>query len=297
MKLRNPILLRKLRTFYFRNRWTHSEIRDYLREHYDIEVSSRTLKRWKNKLSDNSWEGPISPLPPVNIKVTQEQILRICALRNKTGWGALPIKHIFKFDLSERTYTRIIKANGLSRGSKIENKRIHWVKWQRDHPDSLWQLDAHKDEDDNWLLPVIDDCSRYCFGIRKFKTMTTAGVISYLEDLFKINGVPRELLTDNGSEFGGICRTSQFDKWCERRNIKHIRSRIHKPTTTGKIERHHLTYKNEISFCNNDIEMFRYRYNHVRPHRSLHMKTPAQVYFDLQIRLKITEKKPKKKWG
>ncbi len=64
--------------------------------------------------------------------------------------------------------------------------------------------------------------------------------------------------------------------------IKHIRSRVHKPTTTGKIEGHHLTFINEIHFCGGDLEMFRYRYNHIRPHRSLFMKTPAEVYFDLQ---------------
>ena len=287
MKLRNSIITNKLRLFYFKNCWSHNEVQQYLANHYNLEVSIRTLKRWKKHLRDQFWEHPKIPTPPVpSIKATDEQILRICNLRKKTGWGALPLKNIFKFDLSESTYKRIIKANGFSRGSKIENKRIHWVKWQRDHPDSLWQLDGHKDEEGNWLLPIIDDCSRYCVGIKKFKTITTKKVTKYLEEIFKIHGVPRELLTDNGTEFGGLCRTSKFDKWCEKWNIKHIRSRVHKPTTTGKIERHHLTYKNNIKFCNGDIELFKYRYNQMRPHRSLHMKTPAQVYFDLEIRIK-----------
>jgi transposase InsO family protein len=285
MKLKNRLIINDIRKFYFENKWNHSEVQAYLRDHYNTNVCLRTLKRWKKSLINPLWEGPIKVKPPINSKVTSEQIQRICRLRQETGWGAFPIKQIFKFDLSERTHTRIIKANGLSRGSKIENQRIHWVKWQRDHPDSLWQMDGHKGVDDNWLLPVIDDCSRYCIGYRKFKTLTTVIVTSYLEDLFKIHGVPRELLTDNGVEYGGTSKNSEFDKWCKKWGIKHLRSRIHKPTTTGKIERHHLTYKNEISYCNNDIELFRYRYNQVRPHRSLHMKTPAEVYFDLQIRI------------
>jgi transposase InsO family protein len=285
MKLKNKLIIQDLRKFYFENKWEHKEVQAYLSDHYNTNICLRTLKRWKKQLIDPSWMGPIKTKPPINSKVTLSQIQRICRLRQETGWGAIPIKQIFKFDLSERTYTRLIKANGLSRGSKIENQRIHWVKWQRDHPDSMWQMDGHKDEEDNWLLPVIDDCSRYCVGYRKFKTLTTAIVTSYLEDLFKIHGVPRELLTDNGVEYGGTSKNSEFDKWCKKWGIKHLRSRIHKPTTTGKIERHHLTYKNEISYCNNDIELFRYRYNQVRPHRSLHMKTPAEVYFDLQIRI------------
>ena len=78
------------------------------------------------------------------------------------------------------------------------------------------------------------------------------------------------------------------------KRIKHIRSRVHKPTTAGKVERFHQTVQNELPYCNNDFEMFRYRYNHIRPHGSLHMKTPAEVYFSLQIRIygnQINEKK------
>lgn len=291
------MIINELRKFYFDNKWSHHEVIDYLQNHYDLAVSLRTLKRWRKSLSSPTWTGPIAPSPPPPVaKVQQEEILRICALRKKTGWGALPLKHIFKFEVSESTFKRIIKANGLSRGSKIENKRIHWVKWQRQHPDSLWQLDAHQDEQGNWLMPVIDDCSRYCFGIRAMNSLTTQEVTSYLEDLFKIHGVPRELLSDNGAEFGSKSKNSEFDQWCEKWRVKHIRSRVHKPTTTGKVERHHLTFINEIRFCEGDIELFRYRYNQIRPHRSLFMKTPAEVYFDLQIRIKGTEQQDKDRW-
>jgi len=291
------MIVNELRKFYFDNKWSHHEVIDYLQNHYDLAVSLRTLKRWRKSLSNPTWTGPIAPSPPPPVaKVQQEEILRICTLRKKTGWGALPLKHIFKFEVSESTYKRIIKANGLSRGSKIENKRIHWVKWQRQHPDSLWQLDAHQDEQGNWLMPVIDDCSRYCLGIREMNSLTTQEVTSYLEDLFKIHGVPRELLSDNGSEFGNKSKNSEFDQWCEKFGIKHIRSKVHKPTTTGKVERHHLTFINEIHFCGGDLELFRYRYNHIRPHRSLFMKTPAEVYFDLQQRLKPSKELEKDRW-
>lgn len=297
MKLKNELILRRLRKFYFRNEWDHATVKLYLAKHLNLDVSVRTLKRWKKNLMDNSWVGPKVPKPPIpEVKVTQKQIMKICALRRKTGWGPLALKHVFKWNLSESTYKRIIRANGLSRGSKLENKRIHWTKWAREHPDSLWQLDAHK-HNGKWLLPVLDDCSRYCLGIREFKHMTTLAVTDFLNDLIKIHGLPRELLTDNGSEFGGRSKKSKFDSWCKERNIKHIRTHIHKPTTTGKVERHHLTFQNEITFCNGDIELFRFRYNHIRPHRSLYMKTPAEVYFDLNQRLKIAQPKPAEKWG
>ena len=296
MKLKNKLLIKELRRWY-NNGWTHAEVHNYLREHYNVIVSIRTLKRWKNGLKDDSWQGPKMPNPPHPIKIKNGQILRICSLREKTGWGGLTLKYVFGFDISESTYKRIIRANGFSRGSKIENTRIHWVKWQREHPDSLWQLDASQEPDGTWVLPVIDDCSRYCLGIKRFKTMTTEELTDYLESLFKIHGVPRELLTDNGSENGGTSKNSEFDKWCNKWGIIHIRSRVHKPTTAGKIERYHLTRQQEIKFCKGDLELFRYRYNHIRPHRSLFMKTPAEVYFDLQQRLKTSKELLQKRWG
>lgn len=297
MKLRNPVLRNELRKAYS-NDWRHAEVQKYLWDHHHLRVSIRTLKRWKPCLEDLSWVGPMVPRPPVPpIKVEPDMLLRICELRRKTGWGRGILKHVFSFPISESTYRDIIKANGFSRGSKIENKRIHWVKWQREHPDSLWQLDATQQDDGTWLLNVIDDCSRYCFGIRHFQTMTTEGVTAYLEELFAIHGKPRELLTDNGSEFGGTSRQSIFDDWCKKQGVHHIRSRIHKPTTTGKVERHHLTMQQEILFCKGDWELFRYRYNHIRPHMSLSMKTPANVYFNLQKRIKTSEPKPQENWG
>ncbi|MBI5798151.1 IS481 family transposase, partial [Candidatus Woesearchaeota archaeon] len=37
-----------------------------------------------------------------------------------------------------------------------------------------------------------------------------------------MHGKPREILTDNGSEFGGTGKgKNQFDKWCKRRGIEH----------------------------------------------------------------------------
>jgi transposase InsO family protein len=39
------------------------------------------------------------------------------------------------------------------------------------------------------------------------------------------------------------------------------------------------TYFREISYCNNDLETWRYRYNCERPHESLRGLTPLMVYF------------------
>ena len=132
---------------FYNNGWHHKEIQQYLLSHYQVHVSTRTLKHWKKKLSALLWVGPMAPHPPIPAaKIIPTMLVKICNLRRKTGWGRIILKQVFPFDLSETSYRRIIKINGFSRGSKIENKRIHWVKWEREHPDSLWQIDS-------WKLP------------------------------------------------------------------------------------------------------------------------------------------------
>ena len=287
MKLKNPIIANNIRQFYFKNGWSHKEVQCYLAHHYRLKVCIRTLKYWKKQLTDPTWKHPTHPTPPIPPKATNDKdISRIEGLRIKTGWGANIIKNVFKFKFSESTIKRIIREKGLSRGSKIENKRIHWVKWQRAHPDSLWQIDSWKLPSGKWVIDIIDDCSRFCPGICVVNELTTKALIKFLENTVLIHGPPREILTDNGAENGLKSNLSIFDDWCKRHNIKHIRSRVHKPTTAGKVERFHQTVQMELPFCNNDFELFRYRYNHIRPHSSLHMKTPADIYFSLQIRIK-----------
>jgi len=71
---------------------------------------------------------------------------------------------------------------------------------------------------------------------------------------------------------------SRFDRLCRKNNIEHIITRVKRPQTNGKVERLFQTIKKEIKFCNKDIEHFRYRYNHLRPHESLNWDVPADIF-------------------
>ncbi len=148
-------------------------------------------------------------------------------------------------------------------------------------PNSLWQPDHtdEQDEGDCYTLSVLDDCSRYSLALVKLKRVTTDVVTAILDGLIRKHGKPREILTDNGSAYGGKSTHSRFDRWCKKRGIRHIRSHIHSPTTCGKVERLFKTMDDEMAFCKNDLETFRLRYNHHRPHSSLCGQTPARIYF------------------
>ena len=261
---------------------SYSQCRKIILAKYGYEVVIRTRKRWNKRLETNEWDlKDISKRPKtIHYKINPEIEDRIISIRNKTGWGADKIKPRIG-EVSVSTIKRVISKNNLCRSSTRKRKRMKYIRWQREHPNSLWQID-HTDEQENgycYTLSVIDDCSRYSLALTQLKNITTEEVIKVLEKLIKIHGKPREILSDNGNVYGLTSEDSKFDIWCRRNGIKHIRSAIHSPTTTGKVERLFQTMDMEMPFCNNDLQAFRMRYNHFRPHTSLHGKAPADIYF------------------
>ncbi len=200
------------------------------------------------------------------------------SLRKKTGWGEDKLADILP--LGHTSINKILNEARLCAPSSGKGKRIKYIRWQREHPNSLWQIDYTDEQDkENYTLSIVDDCSRYSLALVTLNRVTTEVIIHVLEELIKKHGKPREILTDNESVFGLRSTHSKFDRWCRKRGIKHIRSAVHSPTTTGKVERLFKTMDAEMKFCNEDLELFRMRYNHFRPHTSLDKKTPANVYF------------------
>src|SRR3989338_616583 len=247
---------------------------------YGYEVSERTLKRWNKRLNESEWDLKDKSTKPKNIhtKINSELENKVIKIRNETGWGADKINQ-FVNKISIASIKRILHKNKLTKQNKNRRKRIKYIRWQRKHPNSLWQMDVSDQKiKDKYCFAVIDDCSRYCLGLFALNNLSTKIITNILDELIIIHGKPREILTDNGNIFGLRSKHSKFDRWCNRKVIKHIRTAIHSPTTTGKVERFFQTLDNEVKFCKS-AEHFRMRYNHFRPHTSLDSKAPSDVYF------------------
>lgn len=268
--------------------FSYSKCRTIIKSRYSYDISIRTLKRWSKRLFAGNWDLKDKSRRPHKIhrKITPKIEQEVVGLRKQTGWGQEKLyPHLEHLKISEGSIKRIIKKHNLCRETKTRGKRIKWVRWQRKHPNSLWQVD-HTDEmgeGNCYTLSVIDDCSRYSIAIIKLKQVSTDIVTHILDELIRKHGKPREILTDNGGAYGLNSKHSRFDRWCRRRGIYHIRTKVHSPQTAGKVERLFKTMDEEIEFCNNDLELFRMRYNHFRPHSSLNGKKPAEVYYDFAI--------------
>jgi len=212
-----------------------------LRGRFEYSVSKRTLKRWSKRLEEENWNLLDKSRRPNKIhkKITPEIEKKVISLRNKTGWGCEKLHtHLAYLGISQISIHRVLRKYKLCRPSASRGKPKKYIRWQRKHSNSLWQVD-HSDQkvEGKWLLSVLDDCSRYSLALVPLEQVTTAVVTRILDELIKIHGKPREILTDNGSAYGLKSKYSRFDRWCRGRSIKHIRTAIHSPTTCGKVER------------------------------------------------------------
>ena len=260
---------------------SYSQCRIIIKTKYNYETTTRTLKRWMNRLDNcDSWDLKDKSRKPkkIHYKITSRIEKKVIEMRNKTGWGANKLKFYFS-EISETSIRRILERNKLTNSPKRKKKRIKYIRWQRKHPNSLWQID-HSDQkiEDKWVISVIDDCSRKSLAFLPVNKVTTDIVIKLIDNLIKVYGKPKQILTDNGSAYGLKSRHSKFDRKCRKRGIEHIRSAVHSPTTTGKVERLFQTFKQEFKYCNGDSELWRMRYNHFRAHTSLNGKTPDEIY-------------------
>lgn len=279
---------REIRKEFFKLKnkgFSYSKCKMILKARFDYLVSVRTLKRWIKRFDKTEWNLEDSSRRPNTIhhKITSNIEEDVLHLRNNTGWGQEKLfPHLKHLGISERSIKRIIKKHNLCRETKKKGRRIKWIRWQRKHPNSLWQID-HTDEQelfDCYTLSVLDDCSRYSLALVKLNRVTTSVVTQILDELIKKHGKPKQILTDNGGAYGLKSRHSKFDRWCRRNGIVHIRTKVHSPTTNGKVERLFKTMDEELEFCDNDHEKFRMRYNHFRPHSSLKSKSPSEIYHD-----------------
>lgn len=220
---------------------------------------------------------------PGNRPVTDapEVVHEVAVMRSSWGWGPRKIVRVLGKDgrrVAEGSVYSIVKRNGLNVPLNKPKKKHDYIRFEREHSNSMWQTDLKQIDADNWLTAYIDDHSRFVPGATIVDSPTTATAIRLLEECISEWGKPREILTGHDAQYyamrGG---KSQFDARIEKLGIKHILAAVGKPTTTGKIERWFGTYDREAwRFAT--LDDFLFYYNQVRPHQSLDYEKPLEVF-------------------
>lgn len=207
---------------------------------------------------------------------------RIHAVLARRGWPELPCV---------RTVNNILLRNGrIPEEERL--KRRPCQRFVKNACNLLWQTDFKGEfrmEDGNYCYPltILDDHSRFSLQIAP-RLSTENVVIPTFEQVFRTYGLPDAILSDNGAQFAGFKHGyTRFEKWLMDLDILPVHGRVRHPQTQGKIERFHRTMKNELlkhtSFADiedahRQFDIWRNKYNHLRPHEALGMKCPGDVY-------------------
>jgi transposase InsO family protein len=171
--------------------------------------------------------------------------------------------------------------NDLITGPYKSRRQRTFIRFQRAHPNSLWQTDT-KYHGDHYLIAYLDDSSRYVPALELFEEATTDSVLHLLDDALCNGRVPNQMLSDHGTQYWSNDGDSRFTDFCEKHGIEHIMSSIEEPTTQGKKEQFFQTFERYYARFN-DSNRFRECYNN-KPHGSLNCNTPSPNILQLTVR-------------
>jgi hypothetical protein len=167
-------------------------------------------------------------------------------------------------------------------------------RFERAAPNELWQTDLFtfvlkRQNRRVHLCGFLDDHSRFLVGYGLHASASGAMVREVFESAIANFGAPKEILTDNGTQYRTWRGKSEFTKLCEKRGVKQIVASPRRPQTLGKIERFWGTLWREcveravfrdLDDARRRIGLFIDHYNFQRTHSGLGGLVPADRYFE-----------------
>jgi putative transposase len=182
------------------------------------------------------------------------------------------------FSVSERKIQEIYNLKDFKLNKRKRPSQIKFVKYEYPFPHDMWHTDWTNDPITGLhLIAFLDDCTRYLIHAEIFAHPTTENSIIAFQAAIAKYGMPKAILTDNGTQFTPArAKTGPFTEFCQSQGIKHILGRIHHPQTNGKIERWFGTYKQEYDERFRRLEDFIVFYNEDRLHQGIGYLTPKE---------------------
>src|SRR4051794_24419015 len=225
----------------------------------------------------------------------EELVLRIRALaREDPRYGYRRIKALLVregWSVNLKRVHRLWRREGL-KVPQVQRKRRRLgqsengcARRRSERPDHVWSYDFIHDQTADGrglkVLPVVDEFTRECLTIEVERGLTAEDVVSTLEYLFEVRGVPEHIRSDNGPEF----IAEAVKSWLARRGSKALYIEPGSPWENAYSETFNSRLRDELlgretfetlKEAKVILEDHRLDYNHRRPHSSLGYLTPAE---------------------
>jgi len=268
-------------------------------------ISRKTAYKIIERYQDTGLEGLTDrsrrPYRHANQLPFQIEGLIVRLKQEKPSWGAPKIMELLARRYPDihrpaiSTIHAVLDRHGLVKRRKgRRNKAQGTVLSESAHPNDLWCAD-YKGEfmlaDRRYCYPltITDHASRYLFAVEALESTKESNAFTVFERVFKENGLPAAIRTDNGVPFASpnaLFNLSKLSVWWLRLGVGIERIKPGNPQQNGRHERMHLTLKMETTkpaganFLQQQARFddFIEEYNTERPHQALGMKPPAVFY-------------------
>jgi putative transposase len=131
------------------------------------------------------------------------------------------------------------------------------------------------------VLTLVDNHTRESLALHVAQRIRGIDVVTIMEQVTKLHGLPKRIQVDNGPEF----ISKDLDRWAYWNHVELDFSRPGKPTDNALIEAFNSRFRQEclnehwfmsLPDAQEKIEAWRHDYNHDRPHSSLGYRSPSE---------------------
>jgi len=277
-------------------RWIVREMNKGDRSAYRIAKIMGVTPRWVREIyrvhqQTGQYPYPGKPGRKPRLVSIEERRLILDVRSDHPISGAVAVEKILDskgFHIGHNRIHKFLKEEGFAKEEPHKQKRRKWIRYERRYSNSLWHADWFEEKQDK-IIVFQDDASRFITGYGVFTNATTKNTNLVLEQAITSYGIPKQLMTDHGTQFTSLPREScadpnpnRFQKILLSYGIKHIKARVKHPQSNGKVERVIQTLQ-LLGKHFNCWDSAVYYYNYRRPHSSLEnggLRTPYQAFID-----------------
>lgn len=169
---------------------------------------------------------------------------------------------------------------------QVLRQKLKYAKPKKVPRNLIWGIDLTGKTDTNKklhsLFGIIDHGSRALLHLQAPHNKTSRTLLACLLEVIRTHGKPKIIRTDNEAIF----TSKKFRLGLKLLGIRQQLTDPGCPWQNGRIERLFGTLKQKLdqwqvpnmAQLNCDLQIFRYWYNHIRPHQNLDGKTPAEAW-------------------
>ena len=270
----------------------HSSARELVAQGKETKLVAETLEISRSSLYYQRRE----PRRDRSQRSQDESIVRACGEKPAYGYRRVVwwLGRHHGLVVNGKRALRVMRERGLLvRQRRLQvSRRKDWGKVEAFAPNLVWQSDMTKvwaGANVGWayLVSVIDCCTREIVGWDLSRRCRTAEALAALNRAvlevlpFGPRGKGLTLTTDNGTQF----TSARYVETLNCLGITHRRTAYNHPEGNSYIERFHRSLKEEEVWLNEyqnfdqaerSIARWIEEYNHDRPHRGLHGRTPHE---------------------